>query len=317
MPTPVSLGGTPPGPRNDSTRPKRISRAEQRRRSVAQLHHWRHGTQLAVVVLILVAAVRHQLAKESGAPSTDALCPFGGVETLWTWITTGQFVSKIHPSNLILAGAVLVSVLVAGTAFCGWICPFGAVQDLLLKLRNRFHLPTWTPSPRLDRVLRYGRFVVLAVILVASAITAKLEFASYDPYVTLFSLHWIFEPDLAVMWPALTILLVVLAGAVLIDRFWCRYLCPAGAVFAVLGHLSFLRIRRSSSACTSCNLCTRPCPVGIDVAATEHALSTDCVGCLECVATCTFGGALEVSGPTWRGSIGRRPADAQAEEVRA
>ncbi|MBK7720853.1 MAG: 4Fe-4S binding protein [Austwickia sp.] len=307
MPTPVSIDNAPP-PRDHRRRPQE-SRSQQRRRSVATLRRWRYLSQLAVAVLILVAAVRHQLARESGAPSTDALCPFGGVETLWTWVTTGEFISKVHPSNMILGAAVAVSVLVAGNAFCGWICPFGSLQDLITGLRAKLGVRAWSPSPAVDRVLRAGRYVVLLAVVVASAVTASLIFAHYDPYVTLFSLHWLFEPDLATMWPALVILTVVLIGSVLVDRFWCRYLCPAGAVFAVLGHLSFLRIRRTASACTDCRLCNTPCPVGIDVAGTPSAVSTDCIGCLECVANCTFGGALEVSGPTWVGSIGRRTSE--------
>jgi NapH/MauN family ferredoxin-type protein len=285
---------TPPG---RAPKVKGLSRAQRRATAVRRLRGWRHGTQLAVAVLIVVAAVQHQLGKAEGAPSTDALCPFGGIETFFTWVTTGQLVSKTHPSNLILGAAVLVSILLAGNAFCGWICPFGAVQDVLSWVRRRLHLPTWTVPARLDAVLRYGRYAVLAAILVATAATAKLEFAAYDPYVTLFSLHWIFEPDLATMWPGLLVLAIVVAGSLVVDRFWCRYLCPAGAVFAVLGHLSFLRIRRTASACTDCNLCVAPCPVGIDVAKADPTVSTDCIGCLECVANCTFSGALEVSGP--------------------
>ena len=77
--------------------------------------------------------------------------------------------------------------------------------------------------------------------------------------------------------------MVVLAGSLVVDRLWCRYLCPAGAVFAVAGHLSFLRIRRHASACTDCGLCNPPCPVGIDVAHAQ-TVNTDCVGCMESVS---------------------------------
>lgn len=274
----------------------------------------RYATQAFFALFILVAAVRHQVAKQNGAPSVDALCPFGAVESLYTWVTTGTMVPKLHPSNMILGIAVVVSVLIAGNAFCGWICPMGTLGDVITGLRKRLG---WRPvhvPDRVDRVLRYGRYVVLAAVVIATVQTGRLIFAEYDPYVTLFSLHWIFEPSTALI-PALIITAVVIVGSVLVDRLWCRYLCPAGAVFAVLGHLSFLRIRRSASACTDCGLCNSPCPVGIDVA---HAgtVNTDCVGCMECVATCPFPGALNVTGPTFLGSIGRRDERATAEVSR-
>lgn len=274
---------------------------------MGRLHHRRALVQLAVVGLILFAAIRHAGQSGPASPSVDALCPFGGVETLWTWVTTGQFITKIHPSNLILAAAVVVSVLVAGNAFCGWICPFGAVQDALNWLRRVLHLPVLTIPPRLDRVLRWGRFVVLAGILWISAHTATLWFAGVDPYVTLFSLHWLTEPDPATSWPAWLILALVLAGSVLVQRAWCRYLCPLGGLLSVLGRLSILRVRRSAATCTGCNLCVRPCPVGIDVAAAQPAVSSDCIGCLECVASCPTGGALVVAaGIPGRAALAKR-----------
>lgn len=291
------------------SRPPRRTAYQRRMAAIRGLHRRRYAVQAGVVVGVLALAVRHQ--RESGGPdgasSVDALCPFGAVETLWTWATTGAFVAKLHPSNLVLGLGLLLSVVVAGNAFCGWVCPLGTVQDVLTWVRRRLHLPTVTLPSRVDRVARLGRFVVLAVVVVVSASTVQLWFAGFDPYVALFSLHWLFEPDLATMWPAWLVLAMVLASAVLVERAWCRYLCPLGAVLSVLGHASILRVRRSAWSCTGCDLCVRPCPVGIDVAKAAPAVSTDCIGCLECVATCPKGGALEVTAAapwtTWRTSI--------------
>lgn len=285
----------------DSVEPAKKPTAYQRRmKSITGLRRKRYLVQLVVVALITLMAIRHQVESTSGAPSVDALCPFGALETMWTWVATGSFISKIHPSNIALGVGLLAAVLIAGNAFCGWICPFGAIQDALHWVKRKLHVPTVTVPPRVDRVLRYGRFVVLAVVLVASATTLKLWFADYDPYVTLFGLSWVFEPDLAAMWPALAILVAVLGISMLVERAFCRYLCPLGGVLSVLSHLSILRIRRSAAACTDCNLCNTPCPVGIDVATANPTVSADCIGCLECVATCPTGGALEVTAaPPW------------------
>lgn len=200
-----------------------------------------------------------------------------------------------------LALAVLAATLLVGNVFCGWICPFGAVQDALTWVRNRVGVKAWQPPARLDHGLRWGRFVVLGIVIYFSVATSKLWFANYDPYVQLFGLHWIFHPS-EVTPVALTILGVVLAGSLVIDRFWCRYLCPPGAMFAVVGKFGFLRIRRSATTCTDCTLCDRTCPVGLDVSKSAPAVSSNCIGCLDCVATCPVKGALKLEGPVSLGS---------------
>lgn len=314
---------------------QRLTAYQRRAQAITRLHHRRHLVQLAVAAFVVALAVRHQSEQSPGAASVDAVCPFGAVETLWTWITTGAFISKIHASNLVMGLALLLATLLAGNAFCGWVCPFGAVQDALTWARRRLHLPTVTVPPRLDRWLRRLRYAVLALVLVMSATTVRLWFAEVDPYVNLFGLSWLYEPDLAARWPGLLVLGLVLVASLLIERAWCRYLCPLGGVLSVLGHVSIVRVRRSATACTGCNLCVKPCPVGIDVAKPVAAVSPDCIGCLECVANCPTGGALEVSAAapwtSWRKAldpaalahagrtptpvtIGRRPPKASAAE---
>lgn len=279
-----------------------LTRAQVRRASMRRLTVTRRIVQLGFALLILSAAVRHQVERQSEAASVDALCPFGAVETLITWLTTGSFISKIHLSNMVLGVAVLAATLLVGNAFCGWICPFGAVQDALAWVARRTGLPQWRPSARLDTLLRWGRFVVLAVVLYFSVSTARLWFADYDPYVTLFGLHWLFEPNDGLWW-GLGILALTLGGSLVVERFWCRYLCPLGAVFSVLGHLSFLRIRRTERTCTDCTLCDRPCPVGLVVSKADPLVSPDCIGCMDCVAACPVKGALNVSAPVFVGQL--------------
>lgn len=285
------------------------TRAQKRARGIRNTRTARRLVQLGVSLLILTAAVRHQLEGGSNAASVDALCPFGAAETLITLVTTGSLISKTHPSNLVLGLAVLLATVLVGNAFCGWICPFGAVQDAITWVRDKLRIRPLSVPASVDTVLRYGRFVVLAIVLYFSVTTARLWFADYDPYVQLFGLHWLFEWNDG-LWVGLGILAAVLAGSVLVDRMWCRYLCPLGAMFAVVGHLSFLRIRRTESACTDCTLCDRPCPVGITVSKADPLVNTDCIGCMDCVATCPVKGALNVSGPVFLGTlIGRPEAD--------
>ena len=261
----------------------------------------RRLSQLAFVGLIVYTAVIHNLATMDGTTaSLDALCPFGGVETLWRWLTSGgQFVPKTHLSNLVLLLGLVLGVLAAGGAFCGWVCPFGAVQDFLTWVRARLRLPEVRVPARLDQVLRFGRYVVLAVILFQTISTVKLWFADFDPYRTLFGLEWLFAFNLAEHWLAYAVVGGVLAGSFLVERAWCRYLCPLGGLISLLGNFSLLRIRRNGAACKACAVCERPCPVKLPVA-TAKTVSSDCIGCLACGQACPRHNTLEVQlAPAW------------------
>lgn len=273
-----------------------------KRRSIKNWSHVvRRVVQVAFVVFILAASIRHGLFEEKViVPSTDALCPLGGLETLWRVVVEGEYVPKTHPSNIVLGLGLLIGILLGGAAFCGWICPFGSLQDGLTWSRTRLHVSELRVPTRLDRWLRYGRFVTLGLILYMTITSVTLWFADYDPYRTLFGLGWLFEFNLASQWPAYLITISVLILSFFIPRFWCKYTCPLGGALSLLGHLSLLRIRRNPDNCKSCALCEVPCPVGIPVASANPTINTNCIGCLACVEACPRHGALEVQlAPSW------------------
>ena len=275
--------------------------ATARRARMTWTDRVRHLVQFGFAAFIVYMSVAHNLATEDGAvPSIDALCPFGGVETFWQFVSSGgQYVPKTHLSNLVLGAGLLIGVLLAGGAFCGWVCPFGAVKDLLTWIRTKLRIREIRVPDRLDRVLRLGRFIVLALILFKTITTIKLWFADWDPYRTLFGLGWLFEFDLALNWLAYSVVLVVLLASLFVERAWCRYACPLGGTISLLGNLSVLRIRRQGEMCKGCSVCEHPCPVKLPVA-TANTISSNCIGCLACVEACPCKGALEVQvAPTW------------------
>ncbi len=281
------------------TSPRRPA-ADYRRRMI-WTQRIRHLTQLAFAAFILYTSVIHHLATVDGTTaSIDALCPFGGLETAWQVLSTGgQFVPKTHQSNLILLIGLLAGTLIAGGAFCGWVCPFGAVQDALTWLRRKLHLPEVYVPKRLDRVLRYGRYLMLALILYQTIVSVKLWFADIDPYRTLFGLDWLFEFNPAVAGLAYVSLIITLVASLFVERAWCRYACPLGGAISLVSKFSLLRIRREESGCKGCAVCARPCPVKLPVD-TATTISSDCIGCLACVDACPRHDTLDVRlAPVW------------------
>ncbi len=113
---------------------------------------------------------------------------------------------------------------------------------------------------------------------------------------------------------AAIVLAALVLASVLVQNFWCRYLCPYGALLGLASLFSPVRIRRSAPACIDCEKCAKACPSALPVDKLITIKSAECTGCLECVAVCPAEGALQLSLPAWTRSPnqGRLPAWAMA-----
>ncbi len=286
---PTRRGGVPHGGRREV--PRRSASWGARTRLV------RHSLQ--AVVLGYIGWLVASRAVSDGA-SPESLCPFGGFETLWTWITTGRTVAHTHPANLALALAVTVMALVGRGSFCGWLCPLGTIQEALYGVARALGhavpaLGRWQRRPagpgwrKADAVLRQGRWVVLAIALGGAALTGTMLFREVDPWSALLAIAE-FELSLA---------FVVLGGMLVLSfvvpRPFCRYACPLGAVQGLIGYASPTALQRDADACLGCDLCTRACPMALPVDRSTRVTSAQCIGCLECVAACPSQDALGVS----------------------
>ena len=262
----------------------------------------RKGIQLFFFLLIALTAVAHTLA-ESGitipfiaGASLHAICPFGGVVTLYNLIAAGSFISKIHASSLVLAGIVLISAVLFGPLFCGWVCPFGTFQDWIGKLGKKLFKKRYGKiiPKTLDQVLRYLRYVVLIWVVVMTAKSATLIFADYDPYYALFN-FWTGEVAIT---GYVTLGLVILLSLI-VPRPFCRYACPMGALIGMTNWFRIFPVRRKAATCIDCGACDRACPMGISVSTGERVRDHQCISCMECTseAACPVVKTVDVTGP--------------------
>lgn len=250
--------------------------------------HWlRHIIQLFFFVLILFIAVGQQL-REAGIAipafadaSLHAVCPFGGVATIYNYIADGTFIQKIHDSSVILMYAVFLLTILFGPVFCGWICPFGTFQEFIGKIGRKLFGKRYNNllPKKVDRVLRYLRYIVLALVLYNTAVTAKLIFQNVDPYYALFNM---FTSEVAVT--AYIILAVVVIASLFVERPFCKYVCPYGATLGLFNFIRIFKIRRKQSTCVSCNVCSKACPMNIDVSSSKTVYNHQCISCLKCTS---------------------------------
>jgi polyferredoxin len=254
----------------------------KRRRSL----YW---PRLLVQVVFVGLAIWLGARASSGAQSFDSACPYGGVVTLWGYLSTGAFLRETGPLNLALLALLLAAALLSGRAFCGWACPLGTVQEWLASLIRRLTggKAAWLPmrpSRKVNRVLSWLKYGVLGWTVWASTTAAVPPLIPFCPYRTLFTLN----VGSLLGWSVI-VGLITLSFAV--ERAWCRYLCPLGALLAVTNKVSLWRIRKDEVRCASCRLCDRACPVDLDVMR-EVEDGAECIRCRSCVRACPREGAL-------------------------
>lgn len=255
-----------------------------------KINLFRRLSQISLVVLISIAGIRHQVegGGPAGAATIDSYCPFGGIETMYSYLKTGQFLDKTNVSNFILLASVVAVGIIAGSAFCSWLCPFGAVQEWLAGLGRKVFGRNINVPLKILKPLRYLRYITLAVILYFTVQGSVMVFETYDPFKVLF--HFKFETTSAYIILAATIIV-----SLLIDRFWCKYLCPLGAVMSILGKLNLISLRRNSDKCIDCGRCTRECPMNIEVDKAAKIHGGACTKCLQCINACPAPEALTLT----------------------
>jgi len=247
---------------------------------------------------ILLVSVNHALSEAGkGIPflssaSLHALCPFGGVVSIYQYATSGTFVQKIHESSFILMILGFLLALLFGPVFCGWVCPFGSIQEWVCKIGKKLFKRKYNQfiPYKIDVVLRYARYIMLAWVLYMTATSAKLFFSDIDPYFALFNL-WTSEVAVG----GVVILAVILVVSLFVERPWCKYACPYGAVLGIFNLFRIFRIRRVPGTCKLDGACDIACPMNIPVSKQTIIRDHQCISCMECTseAKCPAAGTVD------------------------
>lgn len=222
-------------------------------------------------------------------PAAAFSCPIGAMGTS---MGSGAF-------PFYALGLMLLFGAVAGRFWCGWICPFGTLQDYAYKL------PTY--KLRIPHAATYTRYVFLVggVFVIPYLYTTASNFfwCQYCPAGRIEA--GIYAKFVAPAWPETWRFLVLIGFVIFIiaaQRGFCRVFCPLGAIFGLCNKISLWRITLSGENCKSCGVCKKTCPV--DHAIYESPDSPDCIRCLDC-KDCKFGAVSH--GVSLRGKEAEKP----------
>lgn len=249
-------------------------------------------------------------------PGAVGACPLGSLQNALAGSKTS--------SLAYVFGIFILLGLLLGRTICGFLCPFGLIQELLHKI----------PSPKLKksratRVLSYSKYVILVamVILIPLAFSDKLAVPGFCKYIcpdgTLIgALSLLIHPDNAdlfgMLGPLFTwkfcLLVVFLTSSIFIFRFFCRFFCPLGAIYGFFCRVAMLGVKLDRQTCIQCGLCVTTCKMDI-----RHVGDHECIHCGDCIPVCPThaihrsGSRYFIADPTAAIGDGAAPAPAKRE----
>lgn len=230
----------------------------------------------------------------SRPPGVEGWLPIASLMNLKYLAVTG-LVPDVHPAGMFLLLAFLAISIVFRKAFCSWLCPIGTISEWLWQggrelFGRNLALPRWADRPL--RALKYillGLFVWVVAGMSADDLRAFLS-SPYGVVADVKMLDFFRQSGRA----TIQVCLVLIVLSVVTKNFWCRYLCPYGALMGLASMLSPMRITRDPISCIDCGKCAVACPSLIPVDTLLTVRTPECNGCFTCVSVCPVKDALEM-----------------------
>ena len=178
---------------------------------------------LAALIIFLTGIVPSE-----NAVDPEAYCPMGGLQALATYLANNSLPCSMSSLQVMMGIALVAAVVLFSKLFCAYICPLGTVQDLLGKARNAMHINSIKirNGSVADKILRIIKYALVFWIFYMTVNASELFCKNLDPY---YAVATGFKGEIT-LWMSIVSISVVVLGSFFVDMFWCRYLCPLGAI---------------------------------------------------------------------------------------
>lgn len=235
----------------------------------------------------------------------EAFLPISALVSLKHWLYTGT-INSIHPSALVLFLIICATAVVTKRGFCSWVCPIGFLSEGAAKLNGTlFKKPLRLPAgfDLLLSSLKYliaGFFIYQIFYKMPGSSIEQFIYSPYNQFADIKMLN--FFKDMSTT--AFIVIVVLTCLTIIIRNFWCRYLCPYGALLGIIGFFSLGRVHRQPSHCIDCGKCETVCPGNIDIRQKTWINSLECSACMSCIEICPEKKALGFKLVPGRKSLG-------------
>ncbi len=206
-------------------------------------------------------------------------------------------VEPLHPAALIMFVAIIAVSFFIKKGFCGWICPIGTLSQLFWMAGEKLFGKNFRMEKYTDGIVRSLKYILMALFLIVIGI-AMLP----NMMVLFFLTDYYKTADVRTMnvfaqMSTITLCVLVALGvlSLLYKNFWCRYLCPYGALLGLLSCAGPVKIKRDEEKCLHCGACTKSCPSLIDVERKDAINSPECFSCMTCMSSCPSKDAINIT----------------------
>lgn len=210
---------------------------------------------------------------------------FSELRTVYQMIIRGNLNFLQALPSLIEFVAVMSLTIIAGRWFCGWMCAFGAYNDLIYFISKKIFKGKFKVNEKVDSILKYTKYVILLSIIIISWTVGSNILESTSPW-DVFGQITNLSNVISNLLIGLILLVLITIGAFFIERFFCRYLCPLGAVFSIISKLGITKINKPKADCGNCRACTVNCSMGLKLYKVDSTKGGDCINCLKCTEVC-------------------------------
>lgn len=244
-------------------------------------------------VSILEAGVIPDFDRPAGV---EAFLPISALVSLKHTFFTFS-INTIHPSGLVLFVIICTTALIAKKSFCSWVCPFGFLAEYLNRFKEATVLKRVKMPKIIDRIFQSLKYAILGFfvwsIFFKMPIQSIEQFihSPYNRFADIKMLKFFTE----ISSTALIVMVSLFLLSFAFKYFWCRYLCPYGALLSLLSFLSLGKIKRKEKQCTRCGVCETKCMGQIAIRNYDTITSPECTACLECVTHCPEQNAIDFS----------------------
>jgi polyferredoxin len=231
----------------------------------------------------------------SRPPGVDGFLPISSLMSFYLFLKTG-IIHSAHPAGVVIFFAIILMSFLVGKSFCSWFCPVGFISEMLGNagekiFRRKIKIPSF-----LDYSLRSVKYLLLAfliytVFFMMNEIALKSFLDSPYNIVADIKMYYFFAK---ISRFSLYVMGILTALSVIFRNFWCRYLCPYGALLGIVSLFSPNKIKRNKDTCIDCKLCTKACPSFIKVHRVKNVISDECTSCLNCIDVCPVKDALYI-----------------------
>ena len=231
-------------------------------------------------------------------PGVEGFLPISALMSVVYFFQTGQ-IHDVHPAGFFILLAIVGVSFVFGKSFCSWMCPVGFISEMIGDFGERLWKKIFRRRIKLHKFIDYPlraiKYLLLAFFAFAIFSMSETTLAYFlgGPYnVSADIKMWYFFAHISQF--SLIVIGVLFLLSIFIRNFWCRYLCPYGALLGLIGFLSPNKIKRNVTSCIDCGLCAKACPSFIKVDKVKTVISDECTSCLNCVDVCPVADTLEV-----------------------